>query len=73
MLTEATLVILVAYLCKRWDSVPEDVRCVHSMIEPTLTVLVSLGDIIKAQACPRPSFPRPKSLKTFLQTTRDGD
>ena len=68
MLTEITLVALVAYLCKRWDTIPEDVRWVHSMVEPTLAVLVSLGDVIRARACPPPIFPRPKSLKTFLET-----
>jgi hypothetical protein len=68
MLTGLALVALVAYLYKRWEVVPEDVRWMHGMIDPTVAVLVSLGDVIKARACPRPTFPRPKSLQTFLQT-----
>jgi len=67
MITSATLLVLVAYLWKRWEVVPDDVRRVHAVVEPTLAMIVSLGDVLKARACPRPAFPRPKSLKTFLE------
>lgn len=66
MITSAALLTLVVYLFNRWEVVDEDVRWVHSRIEPTVAMLISLRDVLHARACPRPSFPRPKSLKAFM-------
>ena len=61
------LFALTAYLFKRWEEFPEDVRWVHSCVEPTVLTAISLKDILVARACPRPAFPKPKNIKTFLE------